>query len=85
MQWGLTSSWLARNEGMDPYSSPYITQYTSFHAFSSRSFPANQRPAKGFCKVVAWLITILFWSIKLWEGHEKPNGGWDHRQLIRAA
>ena len=26
-----TGLWLARNEGMDPYSGPYITHYSSFH------------------------------------------------------
>ena len=27
----ITYLWLARNEGMDPYSSPYITHHCSFH------------------------------------------------------
>ena len=38
---GFTDLWLARNEGMDPYSSPYII-VVSF-SFSVPSFPANQR------------------------------------------
>ena len=28
---GLSYPELARNEGMDPYSSPYMTLYSSFH------------------------------------------------------
>ena len=39
--------WLGWKEGMDPYSSPYITYYGSFHFLSIRSFPANQRPVSG--------------------------------------
>ena len=27
----VTVLWLARNEGMAPYSSPYVTHYSSFH------------------------------------------------------
>ena len=33
----ITGLWLVRNEGMDPYGSPYRTQYSSFH-FLFRSF-----------------------------------------------
>ena len=34
---GYSGFWLARSEGMDPYSSPYITHCSSFH-FLSHSF-----------------------------------------------
>ena len=32
---------------MDPYSSPYITLYSSFHFFSIPSCPANRRQVFG--------------------------------------
>ena len=31
---------LARNEGMDPYSSPYLTHYTSFHFLFQSCIPS---------------------------------------------
>ena len=36
-----TYLWLARNEGMDPSSCPYITHYGSFYALLHVLFPAN--------------------------------------------
>ena len=42
--WGLAGPWLARNEGMDPYSSPGVTHSGSFYFLSIPSFPAIQRP-----------------------------------------
>ena len=41
----ITSLWLARNEVMDPYSSPYIIHYSSFH-FLFHSFIPSQPKAK---------------------------------------
>ena len=35
---------LARNEGMDPYSGPYITHCSSFHFLFHSLIPANQEP-----------------------------------------
>ena len=43
----LADLWLASNEGMDPYSNPYTTQYSSFHFLfhlSSLLKQAKQRP-----------------------------------------
>ena len=42
----LTGLWLARNEGMDPDTCPYITHDNSFHVlFHSPSLLASQRKA----------------------------------------
>ena len=44
-EWCLeTYLWLARNGGMNPYSSPYITHYSSFH-FLFHSFILFQKAA----------------------------------------
>ena len=44
---GFTYLWLARNEGMDPYSSPYMSLYNPHSSPSILctipSFPANRR------------------------------------------
>ena len=41
----VTGLWLARNEGMDPYSSPYITHYSRFH-FLFHSFLSSKPKAR---------------------------------------
>ena len=37
---GLFCLWLVRNEGMHPYSSPYITHYNSFHILFPSFIPS---------------------------------------------
>ena len=41
---GLAGLWLGRNEGMDAYSSPYVTHYSSFN-FLFHSFIPNRPKA----------------------------------------
>ena len=40
---GISDSWLPRSEGMDPYGSPYITHYSSFHFLFHSFIPAKRR------------------------------------------
>ena len=51
----LAGLWLAGNEGVDPYSSPYIIRYSVSIDFSIPAFPANQRPAPS----TGWVGTLI--------------------------
>ena len=76
-------SWLARNEGVDPYSSPYITQYRSCHFLFP--FFLNHNPVKPNYGSFHFLFHAVFpanQKEEFWQGrsaaswNREPQGSW---------
>ena len=65
----LAGLWLARNERRDPYSSPYITHYSSFH-FLSHSFISilNTKP---YITPIIPIVSIVF-SMPCFTASQRP-------------
>ena len=55
---GFTGLWLARNEGRDPYSSPYKTHYSTLRSLVHSFIPSLPKVSLGL-QVIHWTANWL--------------------------